>query len=110
MSQIKSESGIEILPKSLRGFYLRKHPRGILGKPDFGNKSRKIAVFIDGCFWHMYPKHKSIPKSNRRFWLPKLKRNVKRDRYVARTLKGEGWQVIRIWECRLKKILKEENY
>jgi len=110
MSRIKSESSIEVLPKSLKGLYLRKHPKCILGKPDFGNKSRKVVVFIDGCFWHMCPKHKRVPKSNRKFWFIKLKSNVKRDKYVVRVLKREGWQVIRIWECQLKKMLKKESY
>jgi len=50
MSRIRSESGIEIIPNRMRGLYLRKHPKNVFGKPDFGNKARKIALFIDGCF------------------------------------------------------------
>ena len=101
MSKIKSKSGIEVLPRKFRGLYLRKHPKQIFGKPDFGNKSRKIAFFIDGCFWHECPRHYRKPKSNKKFWSAKVKRNRKRDRKVTKTLQKMDWIVIRIWECKL---------
>jgi len=102
MSRIRSESGIEAIPDRMRGFYLRRHPRGIFGNPDFGNKARRIVLFIDGCFWHGCPRHYREPKTNRGYWLPKIKANRKRDRLVNERLKNSGWKVCRIWECELK--------
>lgn len=101
MSGIRSESGIEMLPCRFRGLYLRKHPGGVFGRPDFGNKARRVAVFIDGCFWHGCPRHYKQPKSNIAFWSSKIARNRKRDRAVNKNLKKSGWEVHRIWECRL---------
>lgn len=98
MSRIRSESGIEILPSRLKGMRLRRHPRGVFGSPDFGNKARRIAVFIDGCFWHGCPRHYRKPKTNKRYWHPKIENNRRRDRKVSRELRKAGWDVIRIWE------------
>jgi DNA mismatch endonuclease, patch repair protein len=58
----------------------------------------RVAVFIDGCFWHRCPQHGSDPKSNRDYWLPKLAANVERDRRVDAALTDAGWRVVRIWE------------
>lgn len=102
MSKIRGESGIERLPAFLRGFYLRKHPRGILGKPDFANKSKKIALFIDGCFWHFCPIHHRLPKTNKRFWRNKVNRNTVRDVLVTGRLMADDWIVVRVWEHNLK--------
>ena len=102
MSKIKSKSGIEVLPCKFEGLYLRKHPKGIFGNPDFGNKLRRIALFMDGCFWHGCPRHYKKPKSNEAFWSSKIKRNRKRDKKVTKTLQKANWKVIRIWECELK--------
>lgn len=104
MSRIKNQSTIEILPVQFRGLYLRKHPEGIEGRPDFGNKTRRIALFIDGCFWHGCPEHYRPPKSNRKYWIPKIRRNRVRDELVTRRLKSGGWTVIRIWEHGLKNL------
>lgn len=101
MSKIRSESGIENLPPRLRGLRLRRHPKGIYGNPDFGNKARKIAVFVDGCFWHGCPEHYREPKSNVEFWQTKIARNKTRDAKVMERLQSEGWRVIRIWEHEL---------
>lgn len=103
MSKIRSKSGIEILPRYLKGNYLRRHPKGIFGNPDFANKRWKIAVFIDGCFWHKCPKHYRLPKSNKKFWSAKIKRNIVRDKVVNEKLRILRWIVIRIWECELKR-------
>jgi DNA mismatch endonuclease (patch repair protein) len=102
MSRIRSESGIEILPQRLRGLYLRRHPRGVFGNPDFGNKTRRIAVFVDGCFWHGCPEHYREPKTNVDFWREKIRRNRERDESVSAVLRAMGWQVIRVWEHELK--------
>jgi DNA mismatch endonuclease (patch repair protein) len=58
----------------------------------------KVAVFVDGCFWHRCPEHGTIPRRNQGYWLPKLKANVQRDRRVSQALSRDGWMVIRVWE------------
>lgn len=67
-------------------------------RPDLVFTRWKVAVFVDGCFWHGCPEHQHIPKSNREYWVPKLAANVERDRRVDRALISEGWSVVRIWE------------
>lgn len=66
--------------------------------PDFIFRELKLAVFVDGCFWHGCPKHATKPASNRAFWRRKLSANKTRDRLVTRTLRQQGWRVLRIWE------------
>ncbi len=56
------------------------------------------AVFVDGCFWHGCPEHQVVPKSNPDYWIPKLRRNVERDREVDAALEADGWTVLRFWE------------
>jgi len=73
----------------------------IFGKPDFVFAKARLVVFVDGCFWHQCPMHSKIPGGNREFWLRKLELNKKRDRLVNRTLRVDGWRVIRIWEHEL---------
>jgi DNA mismatch endonuclease (patch repair protein) len=73
----------------------------IFGKPDFVFQKIKLAVFVDGCFWHGCPKHGTQPKGNRAFWRRKFSRNKKRDALVTRTLRRDGWRVLRIWEHEL---------
>lgn len=58
----------------------------------------KVAVFVDGCFWHSCPDHSTIPKNNRAWWVDKLDANVRRDRDTDRQLEEAGWLVIRVWE------------
>jgi DNA mismatch endonuclease, patch repair protein len=58
----------------------------------------KVAVFVDGCFWHGCPEHRTFPKSNDAWWLAKLTRNVERDRETDRHLEQLGWRVLRFWE------------
>lgn len=70
-------------------------------RPDFVFPAIKLAVFIDGCFWHGCPLHGVQPATNERFWSDKIRGNISRDRRVARTLRGEGWSVLRIWEHEL---------
>ena len=79
-----------------------RRKQNILGKPDFIFRKAKLAVFVDGCFWHGCPKHGTKPKSNRTYWLPKLERNRKRDLSVTRALRRKGWHVVRIWDCALQ--------
>ena len=79
----------------------RRHWK-IEGKPDFCWPKRKIALFVDGCFWHGCPRCYKVPKSNQVFWEKKIAGNRKRDRKVNRILRQNGWSVVRVWECRLK--------
>ena len=78
------------------------HPDDIFGKPDFVFRDRKIAVFLDSCFWHGCRKHFRMPKGNREYWSEKIRRNRLRDGRVNRVLRKEGWRVFRIWEHSLK--------
>jgi len=68
------------------------------GRPDLFFPRYKLAIFIDGCFWHKCPKHYRPPKSNQKYWLPKMAKNVQRDREINKILKKEGWTVLRFWE------------
>lgn len=72
------------------------------GKPDFVFPKAKLAVFVDGCFWHGCPHHFRAPKSNRAFWKAKIARNQARDREVGRLLRQRGWRVCRIWAHALR--------
>src|SRR5579859_2693100 len=74
----------------------------VFGKPDFVFRKQKVAVLVDGCFWHGCRWHCRMPKSRRRFWTLKISRNRGRDRKVNSTLRRQGWRVIRIWEHALR--------
>ena len=78
----------------------RRH-QPIPGRPDFVFRRARLAIFVDGCFWHGCPKHGRKPGSNRAYWLPKLRRNKTRDSTVSRELFRAGWTVIRLWEHQL---------
>jgi DNA mismatch endonuclease, patch repair protein len=84
----------------LRGWNL--HPSNIMGKPDIVIRNERIAVFVDGCFWHGCPRCGHIPRTNGEYWLAKIMRNKRRDRAVSRTLRSQGYHVLRIRECQLK--------
>lgn len=78
------------------------------GKPDICYPGRKVAIFVNGCFWHRCPKcNLPLPKHNADYWIPKLQRNVERDAEVQRELREEGWEVVVIWGCELKKSPEE---
>ena len=68
------------------------------GRPDFAFPKSRVAVFVDGCFWHGCAKHLRLPRTNRRYWVQKISRNIVRDRAVRRALLGRAWRVVRIWE------------
>jgi len=74
-------------------------------KPDIVMVSRKVCIFVDGCFWHKCPKCFKAPKSNKRYWKPKIERNVERDKEQNIYLKKNGWKVIRVWEHEIRKNL-----
>lgn len=73
----------------------------LLGKPDFTFRSGRVAVFVDGCFWHGCPRCYRRPGSNREYWDAKISANRKRDRHVSRELRKFGWKVVRIWQHQL---------
>ncbi|MFZ0827957.1 MAG: very short patch repair endonuclease [Verrucomicrobiia bacterium] len=79
----------------------RRH-QPVFGKPDFVFRQARLAVFVDGCFWHGCPKHCKTPAGNRAFWKKKLAANKARDRRVNRVLHKDGWRVVRIWEHDLR--------
>jgi DNA mismatch endonuclease (patch repair protein) len=74
----------------------RRH-QSLPGRPDFIFRSERLAVFVDGCFWHGCPRHCRMPRSNREYWRRKIARNIARDRRVTRLLLNRGWRVLRIW-------------
>jgi DNA mismatch endonuclease (patch repair protein) len=76
--------------------------RGLYVRPDFTFWAGRIAIFVDGCFWHCCPRHSTLPRTNARFWREKLAGNATRDRLVNRQLRRMGWTVLRIWEHQLK--------
>jgi DNA mismatch endonuclease (patch repair protein) len=93
----------------------RIHRKDLPGKPDLAWVGRKLAVFVHGCFWHGHDCAEGIrkPKSNRDYWIPKIKRNQQRDVENIDALRAAGWKVIVIWECeingqgRLSKMLRK---
>jgi DNA mismatch endonuclease, patch repair protein len=94
----------ETLAKLLRAARIpgwRRHAQ-LPGKPDFAFPRQRIAVFVDGCFWHGCPKCYRLPEDNREYWSTKLMTNRRRDLRAARALRSNGWSVLRIWEHTLK--------
>lgn len=76
------------------------------GKPDLVFVGAKVAVFIDGCFWHGCPEHGQTPATNTEFWQDKIHKNMKRDLQVNEALTQEGWKVIRVWQHDIKQDLQ----
>jgi DNA mismatch endonuclease, patch repair protein len=108
MSRIRGHGNKETelaLMKLLRSYHINgwRRSQPVFGKPDFVFREARVAVFVDGCFWHGCPAHSSTPAHNRQFWTKKLASNKARDRLVTRTLRRAGWQVVRIWEHDLTK-------
>lgn len=79
----------------------RRHVK-IKGRPDFVFFREKVAVFVDGCFWHGCPQHFQSPQSRADFWREKIGGNMRRDRLVRAALRRDGWLVIRVWEHSLR--------
>lgn len=80
------------------GFRYRLQYRIGRTRPDMVFVGPRLAVFVDGCFWHGCPLHSTMPKNNRDFWEPKLRRNRERDAASTRALVEHGWRVLRFWE------------
>jgi DNA mismatch endonuclease (patch repair protein) len=106
MANVKSSGNISTELKTILIFRenhingWRRHYK-LIGNPDFTFPKNKIAVFIDGCFWHGCVKHCRVPVTNRMYWNNKIKRNIQRDLNIGRVLRVKGWKVIRIWEHEL---------
>lgn len=109
MKQVKNkDSKIEIvLRKELwsRGLRYQKNVTSIFGKPDLVFKGKKVAVFCDSEFWHGYnwEERKKDFKSHQEFWIPKIERNMERDKEVTEELQKQGWTVLRFWGKEIKK-------
>lgn len=98
----KPEMAVRSLVHGL-GYRFRLHRADLPGKPDLVFPARSKVIFVHGCFWHSHAcKSGLVPKSNRDFWLPKLRRNKARDRRSLAALEKQGWKALVIWECELK--------
>lgn len=114
MANIKSENTKpeNIVRKYLfkKGFRYRKNDKRYPGKPDIVLPKYKTIIFINGCFWHMHNCSRGrMPLSNQNYWIPKIKRNIERDKNNIIKLEEMGWKVIIVWECELKKRTAEER-
>jgi len=78
----------------------------LTGNPDFLFREARVAVFVDGCFWHGCPEHCRMPKGNRSYWMRKITGNRVRDRQVVRRLRMAGWRVLRVWEHELARSME----
>jgi DNA mismatch endonuclease (patch repair protein) len=101
----KKTSAEESVAKALRlaGIGYRRNVSTLPGSPDFANKSRKWALFVNGCFWHHHSncKRATIPKANQGFWREKFAANRKRDAVKLRLLRRIGYRVFLVWECEI---------
>ena len=93
-----------------RGLRYRKNVKKLPGCPDIVLTKYKTVVFVNGCFWHHHDCGRFVwPSSNAEYWYNKINRNVERDTQNTTLLAEQGWQVLIIWECQLKKKVAEEN-
>ena len=114
MSRIRSTNNKpeEIVRKYLfaQGFRYRKNDKRYPGKPDIVLPKYKTAIFVNGCFWHKHDCGRFVwPSSNEDYWRAKIQRNIERDEHHTAQLRNDGWKVIIIWECELKKSVREER-
>ena len=114
MSRIRSTNTKpeEIVRKYLfsHGFRYRKNDKRYPGKPDIVLPKYHTIIFVNGCFWHMHGCSRSrLPRSNQEYWKPKIERNIQRDAENQQKLEADGWNVIVVWECELKKRTAEER-
>lgn len=96
---------LALVRAGVRGWQVR--PKGICGSPDFLFPAPRLAVFVDGCFWHGCSECGHIPQTNRPFWAAKIERNRERDRKTTEQLEVEGIHVLRFWEHDLRNRLEE---
>ncbi len=112
MSHIRSKDMIpEMIVRRIvfnMGYRYRLHRKDLPGKPDLVFSNQHKIIFVHGCFWHQHKKCKDghMPKSNKKYWIPKLKRNMQRDKNNIKELRKAGWDILIIWECELTNIEK----
>ena len=99
---------IEIFKQNGIVGWRRNYP--VKGHPDFVFPKKKIAVFVDGCFWHGHDCRNIRPADHQEYWNKKIERNIKHDKEVTDMFESSGWKVLRIWECELKKKNQNELY
>ena len=114
MSKIRSTNSApeEKVRKYLfsKGFRYRKNVKSLPGCPDIVLPKYKTVIFVNGCFWHMHDCPRFVwPSSNKEYWESKIRRNVERDKINIELLQKEGWRVLVVWECELKKNVIEER-
>lgn len=113
MSRVRyKDTSIEVAVRSwlfTHGIRYRKNCITILGKPDVAIKKYRLAIFVNGCFWHGHEgcRNYRLPKSNQQYWKQKIDMNIARDQYYLEKLKSMGWNVIVVWECEIKKDKEE---
>ncbi len=115
MSRIRSKNTKpeEIVRKYLfsKGFRYRKNDPRLSGKPDIVLPKYKTVIFVNGCFWHHHEgcRYFKWPESNAEFWKKKINENVSHDKLCCQKLENEGWRVLIVWECELKKNRRKET-
>ena len=93
-----------------QGLRYRKNVKKLPGCPDIVLPKYHTVIFVNGCFWHRHDCSRFVwPSSNQDYWRPKILRNVERDQKNTEELKALGWNVITVWECELKRAVREEN-
>jgi DNA mismatch endonuclease (patch repair protein) len=111
MRRIKSKNmKPELLVRRLvhgLGYRYRLHKKDLPGKPDLVFAKKRQVIFVNGCFWHQhkYCREGRLPNSRHEYWIPKLVRNVERDKENIAKLKRQGWHVLVLWECEIEKFL-----
>ena len=114
MSRIRSTDNKpeEIVRKFLfsQGFRYRKNDKKLPGKPDIVLPMYRTVIFVNGCFWHKHDCPRFVwPSSNQDYWRPKILGNVERDKKNVGQLRSQGWNMIVVWECELKKAVRDER-
>lgn len=93
-----------------KGFRYRKNVRELPGKPDVVLAKYHTVIFVNGCFWHKHDCSRFVwPSSNQEYWIPKINGNVERDIRNYQILREQGWNVVIVWECELKKSVFEDT-
>ncbi len=112
MSKVRSKNNkstelklIQIFEENNIKGWRRNYP--VKGHPDFVFLNARIAIFVDGCFWHGHDCRNTRPADNQKYWQKKRERNIKHDQEVTAMFEARGWTVLRIWECELKKANRE---
>lgn len=115
MSKIrKTNTKPELLVRSFlfkQGFRFRIYNKNLSGNPDIVLPKYKTVIFVNGCFWHAHKncEYNKMPKSNMDYWIPKILKNVERDKRNKRELKKLKWQVLTVWECELEKLKQKKT-